>query len=90
MTTNNNEVVQIVKQRADRLLEIFLAVLLAACAFFLAQTFSGIKSLEKEMKVVSLAIERLETSRITRQEIKELIIDYHNNHPCQYGERGKK
>ena len=82
MTTQNNEAIQIVKQRSDRLLELVIAVLLAICGFFLVQTVLSIKVVEKELQTVRLALERMDAERITRAEIRELIQDYHNNHPC--------
>ena len=90
MTTSNNEVVQIVKQRSDRILELIIAALLAICGYFLIQTVDSIKTVEKELSVVRVAVEKIDAARITRQEVRELIADYHNNHPCIWGKEAQK
>ena len=58
-----------------------LIVLFGIVSFFSVQTFSSIKSMEKEVITIRLKLVELESSRITREEIRELIKDYHDSHP---------
>ena len=59
-----------------------LAVLLGVIGFFLMQTFSTIKSLEKDIITIREKISAFEATRLTRKDIMEMISDYHINHPC--------
>ena len=58
-----------------------IIVLFGIVSFFSVQTFSSIKSMEKEVITIRLKLVELESSRITREEIRELIKDYHDSHP---------
>ena len=66
----------------DRFYKTFLAILLAGNGYFLMQTFSTIKSLEKDIITIREKISVFEATRLTRQDIMEMIADYHENHPC--------
>jgi sensor domain CHASE-containing protein len=61
----------------------FLAVLLAIIGYFSSETLKSIKYLEKEMVDIKVSLESLEQKRVSRQEIKELIQEYHDTHPCR-------
>ncbi len=63
-------------------MKIILGALLAIIGFFSAQTYFTIKSLEKDVITIRLKLAEFEASRISRSEIRELIIEYHNTHPC--------
>lgn len=58
-----------------------ITVLFMVVSFFSVQTFNSIKSMEKEVITIRVKLAEFEASRITREEIKELIKDYHENHP---------
>ena len=62
--------------------KIILGILLAVIGFFSAQTYFTIKSLEKDVITIRVKLAEFEASRISRQEIRELIAEYHNTHPC--------
>ena len=66
----------------DRFYKTFLAILLAGNGYFLMQTFATIKSLEKDIITIREKISAFEATRLTRQDILEMISDYHENHPC--------
>lgn len=65
----------------DNFLKIALTVLLSVVSFFVTQTYFSIKTLEKDVVTIRVKLAELETSRITRTEIRELIAEYHNSHP---------
>ena len=68
--------------KIDQFYKTFLAILLAGNGYFLMQTFSTIKSLEKDVITIREKIGILEATRLTRQDIMAMISDYHENHPC--------
>ena len=59
-----------------------LAILLGVIGFFLMQTFSTIKSLEKDIITIREKISVFEATRLTRKDIAQMISDYHDFHPC--------
>jgi hypothetical protein len=63
-------------------IKITMGVLLAIIGFFSAQTYFTIKSLEKDVITIRLKLAEFEASRLSRAEIRELIAEYHNTHPC--------
>lgn len=65
----------------DNVVKIVLAVLLSIVSFFVTQTYFSIKSLEKDVVTIRVKLAELETARITRSEIREIIAEYHNSHP---------
>lgn len=66
----------------DSFLKIVLTVLLAIIGFFMMQTFATIKSLEKDIITIREKIVKIESTRVSRKDIMEMIADYHVNHPC--------
>ena len=68
--------------RLDAFLKIVLTVLLAVIGFFLMQTFTTIKNLEKDIITIREKIITFEATRLTRKDIMAMISDYHTNHPC--------
>lgn len=67
----------------DALLKITLTIMLAVIGFFLMQTFSTIKSLEKDIITIREKIIVLEATRLERSDIMRMISDYHQTHPCK-------
>ena len=67
--------------KSDNFLKIVLTVLLSVVSFFVTQTYFSIKTLEKDVVTIRVKLAELETARITRKEIRELIAEYHNSHP---------
>ena len=67
--------------KGDNLVKIILTVLLSVVSFFVTQTYFSIKSLEKDVVTIRVKLAELETSRITRSEIREIVSEYHNSHP---------
>ena len=59
-----------------------LAILLGVIGFFLMQTFSTIKSLEKDIITIREKLSALEATKLNRKDIMEMISDYHDHHPC--------
>ena len=66
----------------DNFFKIFLAALLGLISFFLMQTFSTIKNLEKDIITIREKISAFEATRMTRKDIMEMVADYHMHHPC--------
>lgn len=67
--------------RADNFIKIVLTVLLSIVSFFVTQTYFSIKSLEKDVVTIRVKLAEFESSRITRNEIREIVAEYHNSHP---------
>ena len=70
--------------KSDGIVKIILGVLLAIIGFYSAQTFYSIKALEKEVVTIRIKLAEFEAKRISREEIRNLIADYHDNHPCYF------
>lgn len=70
--------------KSESLVKIILGVLLAIIGFYSAQTFYSIKTLEKELVTIRVKLAEFEAKRISREEIRDLIADYHDNHPCYF------
>lgn len=68
--------------RSDWFFKGTLAILLGVIGFFLMQTFSTIKSLEKDIITIREKLSALEATKLTRKDIMEMISDYHTHHPC--------
>lgn len=68
--------------KSENASKIIFWILLMLCGFFFAQTYLSMKQLEKDVVSIRITLEKLEGSRISRQEIRELISEYHNTHPC--------
>lgn len=66
----------------DIFFKIFLSFLLTMLGSVLLQTFATIKSLEKDIITIREKIVQIESTRISRKDIMEMIADYHNCHPC--------
>ena len=66
----------------DIFFKIFLSFLLTMLGSVLLQTFATIKSLEKDIITIREKIVQIESTRISRKDISEMIADYHNCHPC--------
>ena len=69
-------------QKFDILMKVLIGVLLAVVGFFVTQTYYSIKALEKDVVTIRLKLAEFEASRISRNEIKNLIAEYHNTHVC--------
>lgn len=67
--------------KGDNVVKTILTILLGITSFFAAQTYFSIKALEKDVVTIRVKLAELETSRITRQEIREIVSEYHNSHP---------
>ena len=70
--------------KSESIVKIILRVLLAIIGFYSAQTFYSIKALEKEVVTIRVKLAEFEAKRISREEIRNLIADYHDNHPCYF------
>ncbi|MBE6368862.1 MAG: hypothetical protein E7056_01720 [Lentisphaerae bacterium] len=70
--------------KSESIVKIILGVLLAIIGFYSAQTFYSIKALEKEVVTIRVKLAEFEAKRISREEIRNLIADYHDNHPCYF------
>ena len=79
---NNEAACEMKAAKFDSFLKVVLTVLLAIIGFFMMQTFSTIKSLEKDIITIREKISAFEATRLTRQDILAMIADYHVNHPC--------
>lgn len=66
----------------DIFFKIFLSFLLTMLGSVLLQTFATIKSLEKDIITIREKIVQIESTRISRKDIAEMIADYHACHPC--------
>jgi hypothetical protein len=64
-------------------LKLLTGTLLAVVSFFSAQTYFSIKNLEKDVITIRLKLAEFEAPRISRAEIREIIAEYHNSHPCK-------
>lgn len=76
--------------RFDNFFKLFLTVLLAIIGFFLMQTFSTIKSLEKDIITIREKLSALEATKLTRRDIMEMISDYHDHHPVRVSNNKEK
>lgn len=70
--------------KSESIVKTILGVLLAIIGFYSAQTFYSIKALEKEVVTIRVKLAEFEAKRISREEIRNLIADYHDNHPCYF------
>ena len=57
-----------------------IGILLTVIGFFSAKTYASIERLSLEVSGLRYEIGKLEASRITRSEIREIVADYHNSH----------
>jgi hypothetical protein len=73
------------KLNGDLIVGVALTAVLGIIGYFLAQTCSSLRGLEKDVVTIREKITALETSRITRADIKEMIKEYHSTHPCIKG-----
>jgi hypothetical protein len=79
---NNESGCDVKAVKFDSFLKVVLTVLLAIIGFFMMQTFATIKSLEKDIITIREKIVKIESTRVSRKDIMEMIADYHINHPC--------
>lgn len=77
------------KINSDIVLSLTLTAVLAVIGYFLMETCNSIKGLEKDVVTIREKITALESKRITRNDIKEMIADYHASHPCIIGGQKK-
>lgn len=70
----------------DTIGKMFFGLLLAVTGFFSSQTYLSIKTLEKEVISIRIKLAEFEAKRIDRDEIKQLIIEYHESHPYKKGQ----
>lgn len=70
------------KLNTDTITSIVLTAVLAVIGYFLMETFKSVKGLEKDVAAIRSKIMVLEATRITRENIKEMIAEYHSSHPC--------
>ena len=61
-------------------LKLLTSALLAVVGFFSAQTYFSIKNLEKDVITIRMKLAEFEAQRISREEIRSLIKEYHNSH----------
>lgn len=59
-----------------------ILLLLGIVSFFAKETYSTIKSLERDVFSIRLKLADFEAKRISREEIERIIRDYHDTHPC--------
>lgn len=70
------------KLNADVITSIVLTAVLGVIGYFLMETCKSVKGLEKDVAAIRSEIMVLKATRITRADIKAMIIEYHNTHPC--------
>ena len=58
-----------------------IGLLLTVIGFFSAKTYASIERLSLEVSSLKYEIGKLESSRLTRQEVREIVADYHESHP---------
>jgi hypothetical protein len=68
--------------KAENTLKVIIGILLTIVGFFSVQTYLSIKELEKEVVTIRVKLAEFEAQKITRDEIRNLISDYHESHPC--------
>lgn len=73
------------KAHSDTICTIILGVLLAIIGYFLKETCISIKGLERDVIAIREKMLVIESTRITRSDIKEMIAEYHSTHPCIRG-----
>lgn len=73
------------KAHSDTICTIILGVLLAIIGYFLKETCISIKGLERDVIAIREKMLVIESTRITRSDIKEMIAEYHATHPCIMG-----
>lgn len=72
---------------ATTVLLFVLNFLLIIVGFFSAKTYSSIERLASEVNRLSEAVITVKAAQITRNEIRQIIADYHASHPCVNAER---
>jgi hypothetical protein len=75
------------KLNTDTITSIVLTAVLAVIGYFLMETCKSVKGLEKDVAAIRSKIMVLEATRITRENIKEMIAEYHSSHPCPMGKQ---
>jgi succinate dehydrogenase hydrophobic anchor subunit len=61
--------------------------LLIIVGFFTAKTYASIERLASEVNRLSEAVILVKAEQISRAEIRQIISEYHNSHPCLYGRK---
>lgn len=73
------------KVKTEIVVSLVLAAILTVIGFFLKETFLAVKGLEKDIAAIREKMMVLEATRITRNDIKDMIAEYHSTHPCIRG-----
>jgi hypothetical protein len=66
-----------------------IILLLGIVGFFAKETYATIKTLEKDIVSIRLKLSDLEAKRVSREEIIDIIKEYHTTHPCLNGNNNK-
>lgn len=69
--------------------KIAFSILIVVIGFFLAQYVLKLNQLQRDIASLHIQITKLQGKFIDRDEIKSLIQDYHDNHPCYKGKQLK-
>ena len=64
-----------------------IGLLLTVIGFFSAKTYASIERLSIDVTGLRCEIGKLEASRVSRAEIREIVADYHNSHMVKNNER---
>ena len=62
--------------------KIAFSILIVVIGFFLAQYVIKLNELQRDIAQLHIQITKLQGKFIDREQIKSLIKDYHDNHPC--------
>lgn len=73
------------KINSEVVFSIVLTAMLAVLGYFFMETCKSIKGVEKDLAAIRTKMDVLEATRITRNDIKEMIAEYHSTHPCIRG-----
>lgn len=72
---------------ATAVLLFLLNFLLIIVGFFTAKTYASIERLASEVNRLSEAVITVKAAQITRDEIRQIVSDYHASHPCVWGRK---
>lgn len=72
----------------EKFYKIALTVLLAMVGYFCSQYIMKLNEIQKQISKLQIEVVKVQSQLIGRDEIRELVKEWHETHPCVVG--GKK
>lgn len=67
--------------------KIGFGILIAMIAFFCSQYVLKLNEIQKDLAKLQIEVGKIQIQIIDREEIKEIIKEYHETHPCLKGSK---